>query len=404
MKDRELHKIVETIKLIKNTKNVGNNKINIDTIHGVDSANVVNTLNENKIKSIIVPVTKEYERRAMRSNIPYIDLFKFLPVLKLEGNNNDYTEHILKHINTDTIDEYDCFVFDQITSMTHTTREFISRYFRLFYPNKVLLFIYDSGAFIGYSDRIHNSMELRANFSLPKHTDRNPDYSAPNTFLANRFRNSKYQRLEPVDNDNAYEIKAVNHKDFMRRLSIEEIMVSKNKFNSASNSIPQFVCSNDMLGEVTKILRTQMSYKSSMPNEGEMLIAYNDFQTLNPDMNNIIIRKGSVMKLVKKLKPNMFIIEYEGKEHYILVELRVFTNILECDIMGNERLSVDEHIAHVFFNYAIASDMFEHVSFDNVFAYVNGRVSSSYIYSLIKMSRKTLTMFVDSNYINQELL
>lgn len=72
--------------------------------------------------------------------------------------------------------------------------------------------------------------------------------------------------------------------------------------------------------------------------------------------------------------------------------------------MGNERLSVDEHIAHVFFNYAIASDMFEHVSFDNVFAYVNGRVSSSYIYSLIKMSRKTLTMFVDSNYINQELL
>ena len=30
MKDRELHKIVETIKLIKNTKNVGNNKINIE--------------------------------------------------------------------------------------------------------------------------------------------------------------------------------------------------------------------------------------------------------------------------------------------------------------------------------------------------------------------------------------
>lgn len=100
----------------------------------------------------------------------------------------------------------------------------------------------------------------------------------------------------------------------------------------------------------------------------------------------------------------MFIIEYEGNEHYILVDLNVFVNILEYDSLDSNRLVLDEHTAHVFYSYALTSEMFEHVSFDNIYAFINGRVLSSYMYSLVKMARKTITICVDSTVINQELL
>lgn len=405
MKDVNYTKIVNSVKLIKSNRSSNINTIVLDTQHGVDISYLINILDASKLKTILVPVTNEYIRRATRTETTYLDMYKLFPILKLEGNKyHDMSEDMLKAIDTQVINNYDVFVFDQVTGLESKIREWIVEYFRIFHPNKILIMIYDSGAFIGYNDRISHNMELRAHYILPKSGDRNPDFGSGNTFLALRYRAARYMKLEPIEHNNDYEIKAVNGRDFLRKLSFEEIMNSKLKFNKNNTGVPQFICSNDLLGQCTKILRQQLGYNSNTPVEGESLIAYNDFQTLNPNMKNIIIRKGSLFKLKKRLKPNMFIIEYEGNEHYILVDLNVFVNILEYDALDSNRLVLDEHTAHVFYSYALTSEMFEHVSFDNVFAFINGRVLSSYMYSLVKMARKTITICVDSTVINQELL
>jgi len=405
MKDVSYNKIVNSVKLIKNNKSADINTIILDTQHGIDITYLLSLLDASKVKTVLVPVTNEYVRRAVRTETTYLDMYKAFPLLKIEGNKyHDFSNDIIKLVDTNVLNNYECFVFDQVTGMDTKLREWIIEYFRLFHPNKVLLMIYDSGAFVGYNDRISHNLDLRAHYILPKSGDRNPDFGSGNTFLALRYRSSRYQKLEPIEHNNDYEIRAVNGRDFLRKLSFEEIMNTKLKFNKQNNGIPQLVCGNNMLGHITKLLRQQMGYTNNVPMEGESLIAYNDFQTLNPNMQNIVIRKGSVFKLKKRLKPNMFIIEYNGNEHYILVDLNVFVNILDYDALDTNRLLLDEHTAHVFYHYAITSEMFEHTSFDNVVAYINGRVLSSYMYSLVKIARKTITIFVDTSVINQELL
>ena len=69
-------------------------------------------IDASKLKTILVPVTNEYIRRATRTETTYLDMFKLFPILKLEGNKyHDMSEDMLKAIDVQVINNYDVFVF-----------------------------------------------------------------------------------------------------------------------------------------------------------------------------------------------------------------------------------------------------------------------------------------------------
>lgn len=401
---REIDKIYNTVKVIKkmNPSKVTNNNIVLDIIHGVDITSLSDFLNSKKIKTVVIPTTQEYEKRLKELGREYIDVYKLFPAMEIMLDGFLFYDRTLQDkVDRATIEKYDCFIIDQMTSMPTILREFISLYFRTYYPNKTVLHIYDCGSFIGTSDRIQDGLEIRPSFVLNKDADRLPDFSASLCYLASRVRSGKYEVLSAqTPSTDAYEFRSVMSRDFIRKFSIEELLSYKkdNRFGA-----PQFFCSNMNLGLFTNIIREQLGYKTMLPQPGEELIAYNDFKTNNAS-ENIVIRKGTVIKFKRMIANSVFEIELDDKIYNIVVDINVFPNVLEKEILGADRFRIDPTIAHVFYNYALTSEMFEHTTHNNIIAYVDGIISSSYLYSLLKTCRKSITILIDSLVVNTELI
>ena len=401
----ELEKIIKNIQTIKKlpASKVTNNNIVIDTPHDVDMTHFVDVLNSRKLKTIMIPTTHEYERRLKDLGREYIDLFKLFPSMEiLLDGFVFYDVDLQKKVDTKTIDKYDCFVLYQSTSLNLMLREFISLFFRMYYPNKVLIHVYDSGSFIGNTNRLFEGLELRPMFVLNKDMNKLPDFSSSLGYLANRVRAGKYEVLQvQALSTEAYDFRTVKASDFIRKFSMEEL-VSYRKDNKFG--MPQFFCSNKMLPVFTNILRSQLGYHNSiLPRSGEELIAYNDFKTNNVT-DNIIVKKGTTMIFNKAITPTIFEVTIEEKSYNIVIDINVFSNVLERDIMGIDRYILDPTIAHVFYTYALTSSMFDHVSCNTIVAYVDSVISSAYLYSLLKTARKNITILIDSTVINAPLM
>lgn len=401
----ELEKIVKNIQTIKKlpASKVTNNNIVIDTVHDVDMTHFLDHLNSKKIKSVMIPTTLEYERRLRDLGREYIDIYKLFPAMEIVMDGFVfYDTELQKKVDTKTIDKYDCFVLYQSTSMNIILREFISLFFRTYYPNKVLVHVYDSGAFIGNSNRLFEGLELRPMFVLNKEMNKLPDFSSSLGYLSNRIRAGKYEVLTvQTPATDAYEFKTVKNTEFMRKFSIEELMSYRkdNKFG-----IPQFFCSNRNLAIFTKRIREQLGFHNTiLPKTGEELIAYNDFRT-NNIMDNIVVKKGKVMTFNRMLSPGIFEVTIDEKIYNIVVDINVFSNVLERELMGPDRYMLDPTVAHVFYNYALTSSMFDHVSCNSIIAYVDSIISTSYLYSLLKSARKNITILIDSTVVNTKLI
>lgn len=401
---REIDKIYNTVKVIKkmNPNKVTNNNIVIDIIHGVDITSLSDLLNSKKIKTVVIPTTQEYERRLIEMGREYLDIYKLFPSMEIMMDGFMFYDRSLQDkVDRKTIEKYDCFIIDQMTAMSTILREFISLYFRTYYPNKVVLHVYDCGSFIGTSDRIQDGLEMRPSFVLNKDADRLPDFSASLGYLASRVRAGKHEILSTqTPSTDAYEFRSVVARDFIRKFSIEELLSYKkdNRFG-----VPQFFCSNVNLGMFTRILRDQLGYKSILPQPGEELIAYNTFKTNNV-VDNIVVKKGTVMKFNRMIANSVFEVTINEKIYNIVVDINVFPNVLEKEILGEDRYRIDPTIANVFYNYALTSEMFEHTTYNNIIAYIDGVISTSYLYSLLKTCRKSITILIDSLVVNTDLI
>ena len=401
----ELEKIVKNIQTIKRlpASKVTNNNIVIDTVHDVDMTHFLDHLNSKKIKSVMIPTTLEYERRLKDLGREYIDIYKLFPAMEIMMDGFVfYDVELQKKVDTKTIDKYDCFILYQSTSMNIILREFISLFFRTYYPNKILVHVYDSGAFIGSSNRLFEGLELRPMFVLNKEMNKLPDFSSSLGYLSNRIRAGKYELLTvQTPATDAYEFKTVKNSEFMRKFSIEELMSYRkdNKFG-----IPQFFCSNKNLASFTRMIREQLGYHNSiLPRVGEELIAYNDFRTNNIS-DNIVVKKGKTMTFSRMLSPGIFEVSIDDKLYNIVVDINVFSNVLERELMGPDRYILDPTLAHVFYSYALTSSMFDHVSCNSIIAYVDSIISTSYLYSLLKSARKNITILIDSTVVNTKLI
>ena len=401
----ELDKIIKNIQTIKKlpASKITNNNIVIDTVHDIDMTHFCDILNSKKIKTVVVPTTQEYERRLKDLGREYVDLYKLFPSMEimLDGFVFFDTE-LQKKVDTTTIEKYDCFVLYQSTSLNLMLREFISLFFRTYYPNKVLVHVYDSFSFIGSAQRLFEGLELRPAYVLNKDMNKLPDFSSSLGYLANRVRAGKHEVLSvQTPATDAYEFKTVKASEFLRKFSIEEL-VSYRKDNKYG--MPQFFCTNKMLPVFTAIIRQQLGYHNSiLPKPGEELIAYNDFKTNNVT-DNIIVKKGTTMIFNKLVTNSIFDVIIDEKHYSIVVDLNVFCNVLERDIQGPDRYMLDPTLAHVFYSYAITSSMFEYVSYNSIIAYVDTIVSTSYLYSLLKTARKSITILIDSTVVNTSLI
>ena len=395
-----IYNLIKTIKKMPGSK-VSNNNLVVDTIHGIDISYIADYLNSKKLKTVMVPCTKEYETRLKDSGREYLDLYKLFPALEISLDGFYFFDKSLQEkIDMKTIDKYDVFILDQITSMNPILREFIALFFRTYYPNKVVLHIFDSSSFLGHNDRIVEGLEIRPSFFLSKDIDKLPDFTSGLVYLAVRVRSGKHEFLttQSLVTD-AYEFRNVNGTDFMRKFSLEYLASFKkdNRFGS-----PQFICSNQKLGTFTKIIREQLGYTKNLPSAGESLIAYNTFKTNNAT-DNITVTKGTVMKFLSFISHNIIKVEINDKEYCVMIDLNVFANVLD-EQRGANKYKLDPTKAHVFFMYAVTSSMFDHISFNSAIVYIDGMISGAYLYSLLKMVRKNIVVLVDSLVVNSELI
>lgn len=401
----ELEKIIKNIQTIKRlpASKITNNNIVIDIVHDIDMTHLSDILNQKKVKTAMIPTTHEFERRLKDLGREYIDIYKLFPAMEIMMDGFVfYDVELQKKVDTDTIEKYDCFILYQSTSLNLMLREFISLFFRTYYPNKVLVHIYDSASFIGSAARLFEGLELRPMYVLNKDMNKLPDFSSSLGYLANRVRAGKHEILSvQTPSTDAYEFRTVKASEFIRKFSLEEIASYRkdNKFG-----MPQFFCTNKMLPVFTSIIRQQLGFHNSiLPKPGEELIAYNDFRTNNVS-DNITVKKGTLMIFNKMISPSIFEVTIFDKVYSIVVDINVFCNVLERDIQGPDRYILDPTIAHVFYSYAITSSMFEYVSYNSIVAYVDSIVSTSYLYSLLKVARKNITILIDSTVVNTPLI
>jgi hypothetical protein len=136
-----------------------------------------------------------------------------------------------------------------------------------------------------------------------------------------------------------------------------------------------------------------------------LIFAYNTFKTCNGE-DDIVVRKGTIMTFKKLISGNVMEVVIDNKVHMIVFDKNVFKNVLQTELMsGNRmRLEVDPLVAHVFYAYAVTSSMFDHISCDHVVAFIDGVIPSSYLYSLLKMTKRTITVLLDAIIIDTDML
>ena len=405
---REIDKLINNIKILNKTKfgNSANNNIVVDIASGYSALSLYSQLKRSGLKSGIIPVTTCNVEHLEDEEIEYIDLYKVFPVMEITLDGFEFFDQKLcDMVDYATLSKLNVVVLYDIITMNPLLREFISLWFKRYLPKVAVIHVFDSCSYVNPERELYR-LDVRVHHVLSKDLSKIPGVSLPLTYLTQKIRNGKYEKLSVKDQtkdsyNDAYSFMSVIGRDFMRKVSVEELMSFR-----GDGRLPTFFCPNQHLGYFTKRLREIQGYTKITPREGEELIAYNNFKTVS-GLDDIYVRKGTTMIFQRLISENIMIVKINDIERTIMFDKNVFRNVLQCDIMGDNRYILESHdplVAHVFYTYALTSSMFGHVVCDDIVSYVDGVVSSGYIYSLFKSSRKSTTVLIDSSVIDTDFV
>ena len=401
---KEIDKIVNHVEIINKmkSKDIKNNNLILDVGAGANITGLYYQLLKKGVKTGIFPISIANVNHLKSEEIDYLDIYSIFPGMKISMDGYEvFDERLIDEVDYMTLKNYQCIIIYDIVSMDPLLREFVAMYFRKFFPKTCVIHIYDTATYVT-SDRQMFRLDFRPTYVLNKDLPRLPGVSVSLTYLAHKVRNGKHDKLSVKDTSSEpYSFLSVISRDFIRRFSIQELMNYRNDVDD----VPTFVCSNKNLGLFTRLRREQLGYHKITPHEGEELIAYNTFKTCNGE-DDIVVRKGTIMTFKKLISGNVMEVVIDNKVHMIVFDKNVFKNVLQTELMsGNRmRLEVDPLVAHVFYAYAVTSSMFDHISCDHVVAFIDGVIPSSYLYSLLKMTKRTITVLLDATIIDTDML
>lgn len=405
MISREIDKIINHVKTINKlkTRDISNNNLIIDVGAGANISGLIYELRQASIVTGVMPVSTTNVEHLDSEGIEYLDIFEVFPAMKICMDGYEFFDDtLIEEVDYMTLKKYQCVIVYDIVSMNPLLREFVSLYFRRYFPKVCVIHIYDSATYVS-SDRKMFRLDFRPSYVLNKDLPKIPGTSMSLTYLAHKVRNGKHDKLSVKEaSSEPYSFVSVISRDFVRKFSVEELMSYRNDVND----VPTFVCANRHLGLFTKLRRDQLGYTRITPQPGEELIAYNTFKTCNSD-DNIVVRKGTTMIFNKLISGNTMEVTIKDKMYMIVFDKNVFKNVLQADLMSGTRMRLEVEpplVAHVFYSYAITSYMFDHISVDNVVSFIDGVIPSSYLYSLLKMTKRTITVLLDASIIDTEFI
>ncbi len=402
---KEIDKIVNHVEVINKmkTKDITNNNLILDIGAGSNITGLYHLLKKKNIKTGIMPVSTANVEHLKSEKIEYLDIYDVFPAMKISMDGYEvFDERLIEEVDYMTLKQYQCIIIYDIVSMDPLLREFVAMYFRRFFPKICVIHIYDTATYVT-SDRRLFRLDFRPTYVINKDLPRMQGTSVALTYLANKVRGGKYGKLVVKEQSSEpYSFLSVISRDFIRKFSVEDLLSYRNDVND----IPTFVCANKNLGLFTKLRRDQLGYNNITPQEGEELIAYNTFKTCN-GVDDIIVRKGTTMTFKRLISGNVMEVIIDDKIYMIVFDKNVFKNVLQAELMSGTRMQLEVDpplLAHVFYSYAVTSSMFDHISRDHVVAFIDGIIPSSYLYSLLKMTKRTITVLLDASIIDSEML